>query len=233
MQISCNNFLRYVSNFESAIAKELVDDKDLQNYYVKIVNNAKSTTSITTTTLKNLYSFSTYYAMNDFVTERYYRDKKYIYYVVSKTNYHKQFNMDSGDRFDVLWPVYVDIFSKNNLANTCSYMTKNYDFLRLIIRKKEYIDLSEEVRITLAKVFQDSDCIINVLEYGTNFAIEYFSVIDGFTDYNAANTFVDIVEQNNQILASDDVYNNTYEKLWNAPLKSRYTKLRKKNGYKK
>lgn len=222
------------SNFENAIAKELVNDKDLQNYYVKIVNNnAKSTTSITTTTLKNLYSFSTYHAMNDFVTERYYRDKKYIYYVVSKANYHKRFNMDSGDRFDVLWPVYVEIFSENNFTNTCSYMSKNYDFLRLIMKRKEYEGLSEDVRMNLAKVYQDSDSILNVLEYGTNFAIEYFSSIEGFVDYNAANTFVNIVEKNTQILASDEVYENVYEKLVNAPLKSRYTKLRKKNGYKK
>ena len=52
-------------------------------------------------------------------------------------------------------------------------------------------------------------------------------------DYNAANTFVNIVEKNTQILASNEVYENVYEKLVNAPLKSRYTKLRKKNGYKK
>ena len=238
---TCRGKLRFMeitkcldSNFESTIAKELVSDKDLQNYYVKIVNNnAKSTTSITTTTLKNLYSFSTYHAMNDFVTERYYRDKKYIYYVVSKANYHKRFDIDFGDRFDVLWPVYVEIFSENRFTNTCSYMSKNHDFLKLIMKRKEYEGLSEDVRMNLAKVHQDSDSILNVLEYGIKFAVKYYSAIDGFIDYDAANTFVDIVEQNNQILASDDVYNNTYEKLWNAPLKSRYTRLRKKNGYKK
>ena len=141
--------------------------------------------------------------------------------------------MDTGERFDMLWPVYVKVFSENKYINTCTYMSNNYDFLSLIIKRKAYEEFSEEARIILAKVYQNSDSIVNVLEYGIKFAIKYYSSIGGFSDYDAANTFVDIVEQNIQILASDDVYNNTYEKLWNAPLKSRYTKLRKKNGYKK
>lgn len=220
------------SGFENDITEELVDNKDLQSYYIKIVNNnAKSPTSITATTLRNLCSFSTYYAMNDVVTERYFKDKKYVFYVVSKTNYHKQFVMDSGERFDILWSVYVEIFSENHFTNTCSYMSNNHEFLKLMMEKKEYEGLSKEVRIILSKVYQDSDSLKNVLEYGTDFAIKYFAAIDGFADYNAASTFVNIVEKNIQILASDDVYKNTYEKLWNAPLKSRYTKLRKKKGF--
>lgn len=235
---TCQGKLRFMeitkfldSGFENAIAKELVDNEDLQSYYTKIINdNAKSLTS---TTLKNLYSFRTYYAMNDKVTERYYRDKKFVHYVVSKSNYHKRFVMDSGERFEILWPVYVDIFSKNNFTNTCSYMSNNHDFLRMIIKRKSYEGLSEDVRMRLTKVYQDSDSIKNTLEYGTKFAIAYFSVMDGFVDYDAANTFVNIVEENPQILASDAVYDNAYEKLWNAPLKSRYTKLRKKNRHNK
>ncbi len=235
---TCKGKLRFMektkcldSGFESSITDELIDDKDLQSEYVNIVNtNARFITAIT---LKNLCSFSLYYPMNDIVTERFYKDKKFDRYVVSKTTYHKQFTMDSGERFDILWPVYVEIFSENHFKNTCSYMSKNYDFLRLIMKRKEYEDLSEEVRMNLAKVYQDSDSILNALEYGIKFAVEYYSAIGGFVDYNAANTFIDIVEKNTHILASDEVYENVYEKLVNPPLKSRYTKLRKKNGYKK
>lgn len=235
---TCQGKLRFMeitkcldSGFESSITEELIDDEDLQSEYVRIVNtNAKS---LTATTLKNLCSFSLYYPMNDIVTERFYKDKKFDRYVVSKTTYHKQFTMDSGERFDILWPVYVEIFSENNFTNTCSCMSKNHDFLRLIMKRKEYEGLSEEVRMNLAKVYQDSDSILNALEYGIKFAVKYYSAIGGFVDYNAANTFIDIVEKNTQILASNEVYENVYEKLVNAPLKSRYTKLRKKNGYKK
>lgn len=103
----------------------------------------------------------------------------------------------------------------------------------MIIKRKAYDDFSEEMMMYLTPLYQDSDSLKQALEYGTKFAIEYFSAIEGFVDYNAANTFVNILEKNTQILASDEVYENVYEKLVNAPLKSRYTKLRKKNGYKK
>ncbi len=219
------------SNFESSITDDLSNDQELQQYYVDIINdNAKSITAVT---LKNLYSFSTHYAMNDIVTDRYYKDKKFTRYIVSKTLFHKRFNVDSGEKFDLLWPVYIDIFAENHYINTCSYMSNNYDFLRLIMKRKAYEGLSKEVRMNLSKVYQDADCIKNILEYDITFAIQYFSSITGFENYDAANTFVNVVENNAQILASDTVYDNTYEKLWNAPLKSRYTKLRKRNGYKK
>ncbi len=218
------------SNFESSITDDLSNDQKLQQYYVDIINdNAKSITAVT---LKNLYSFSTYYAMNDIVTDRYYKDKKFIRYIVSKTLFHNRFDIDSGEKFDLLWPIYVDIFGENRFPNICSYMSNNTEFLRLIIEKKAYEGLSEKVKMNLSKVYQDADCIKNALEYGTIFAIKYFSSIAGFEDYDAAYEFINIIERNAQVLASDTVYDNTYEKLWNAPLKSRYTKLRKKNGLK-
>ena len=237
---TCKGKLRFMeitkcldSGFESSISEDLSNDKDLQNYYVEIINNiARTSTSITTTTLKNLYSFNTYYAMNDIVTARYYRDKKFVHYVVSKANYHKQFKMDYGEKFEILWPVYVDIFSKNHFTNTCTYMAKNHDFLRLVIKRKAYEGLSEDVRLKLAKVYQDSNSIKNVIEYGTTFAINYFSAITGFVDTDAARTFIEIVEKHSPILASDKVYDNTYEKLLNGPLKARYTISRKRNGFK-
>lgn len=218
------------SGFESAIAEDLINDQELQEYYVDVINdNAKSVTAIT---LKNLYSFNTYYAMNDIVTERYYKDKKYSRYIVSKTLFHKKFDIDSDEKFDVLWPVYVDIYGENKFSNTCSYMSNNHEFLKLIMKRRAYEGLSEEARINLAKVNQDSDCIKNILEYSTIFAINYFSSIAGFEDYDAAHTFITIIENNAQLLASNEIYNNTYSKLVNGPLKARYTIARKRNGFK-
>ena len=238
---TCKGKLRFMeitkcldSGFESSISKELLADKDLQNYYVKIINNnARTLTSITTTTLKNLYSFTKYHPMNDIVTERYYKDKHFVHYVVSKANFHKRFDIDSQEKFDVLWPVYVEIFSRNYFTITCSYMSDNHNFLELLIKRNAYEGFSEEVRVKLAKVYQNSDSIKNALEYGTKFAINYFSAITGFVDIDAARTFVDVVEKQPQILASSEVYENTYEKLWNGHLKAKYTILRKKAGYKK
>lgn len=236
---TCKGKLRFMeitkcldSGFESSISEELVNDKDLQNYYIEIINNnARKPNSITATTLKNLYSFTKYHPMNDIVTERYYRDKHFVHYVVSKANFHKRFNMDSGEKFDTLWPIYVEIFSENYFTITCSYMAVNYDFLSLLIKRNAYEGMTEEIRMKLSKVYQTSDSIKNVLEYGTTFAINYFSAIDGFVDIEAARTFIDIVEKHSQILASNKVYKNTYEKLLNGPLKARYTIARKRNGF--
>lgn len=219
------------SNFEMSISKDLIDDEGLQRNYVDIINNGAR--NVTKVTLKNLYSFRLVYGLRDTVTERYYKDKKYTYYVVSKIVFHKRFTLDIGDRLEELWPIYIDVLGKKNFASIHQYMVSNQSFLSMIIKRKAYGEFTEEMMMYLTPLYQDSDSLKQALEYGAKFAIKYFSVIEGFVDYDAANTFVDIVEQNNQILASDDVYNNTYEKLWNAPLKSRYTKLRKKNGYMK
>lgn len=218
------------SGFESAIAEDLINDQELQEYYVDVINdNAKSVTAVT---LKNLYSFKTYYAMNDIVTERYYKDKNFYPYIISKTLFHKRFNIDPDERFDALWPVYVDIYGGNEFPLTRSYMSNNLEFLKLIMKRRAYEGLSEEARINLAKVNQDSDCIKNILEYSTIFAINYFSLIAGFEDYDAAHTFITIIENNAQLLASNEIYNNTYSKLVNGPLKARYTIARKRNGFK-
>lgn len=65
----------------------------------------------------------------------------------------------------------------------------------MIIKRKAYDDFSEEMMMYLTPLYQDSDSLKQALEYGTKFAIEYFSAIEGFVDYNAANTFVNILEK--------------------------------------
>ena len=219
------------SNFEQSISNDLIDDKSLQKNYVGIINNGAR--NVTKITLKNLYSFGVIYGLHDTVTERYYKDKKYTYYVVSKIVFHKKFILDIGDRLEILWPVYIEVLGKTNFASIHHYMVNNHSFLSMIIKRKAYDEFTEEMMMYLTPLYQDSDSLKKALEYGVKFAIKFFSAIEGFVDYNAANTFIDIVEKNAQILASDEVYENVYEKLVNPPLKSRYTKLRKKNGYKK
>ena len=219
------------SSYEISISNELIANKELQKNYVDIIN--KGARPVTKSTLKNLYSFNTYHAMIDEVTERYYKDKKYINYIVSKTCYHQRFDLALGERLDILWPIYVDIFTKNVLKNTCRYMSENQDFLSRFMHEKKYVGLEKEPRMKMTIVLQDSDCLKNVLEYGINFAIEYYSNMKGFENFDSALTFINILESNAYILASDEVYNNTYGKLLNAHLKARYTKLRKKSGFKK
>lgn len=235
---TCNgklNFMKYTrildSGYETSITEDLINNKDLQKAYVEIINSGAK--NLTKVTLKNLYSFHLIYGMNDVVTERYYRDKKYIYYIVSKTLFHKKFIMDSEERLETLWPVYIDILCKNNYVPIPSHMSNNLEFLTMIMKRKEYEGFDEDTRMFLTRIYQDSYCIKNVMDYGIKFAIKYYSAMKGFENYDAALTFINILENNIHILASNEVYENTYDKLLNGPLKARYTILRKKNGFKK
>lgn len=235
---SCNgklNFMKYTrildSGYETSITEDLINNKDLQRAYVEIINSGAK--NLTKATLKNLYSFNLIYGMNDVVTERYYRDKKYTYYIVSKTLFHKKFIIDSDERLETLWPVYIDVLCKNNYDPIHSYMSNNLDFLTMIMKRKEYEGFDEDTRMFLTRIYQDSYCIKNVMDYGIKFAIKYYSTMKGFENYDAAFTFINILENNIHVLASNEVYENTYDKLLNGPLKARYTILRKRNGFKK
>lgn len=223
------------SVLESSLADDLEDNTDLQREYVNAVNiiSLSNPKSITATTLKNLYSLNLVYSMNDVVTDRYYRDKKYDFYVVSKTNYHKKFVIDSLDKAEVLWPIYVKLFKQNYYKNACRYMSNNHDFLTKLMENNEYVNCDKDTRMCMSAILQDSDCIKDALIYGIDFAKQYFSEIKGFKDYNAAATFINIIESTPQLLLSEEVYKNTYEKLLNPHLKGRYTTLRKRNGCKK
>ena len=112
-------------------------------------------------------------------------------------------------------------------------MSNNHDFLTKLMENKEYVNCDKDTRMCMSAILQDSDCIKDALIYGIDFAKQYFSEIKGFKDYNAAATFINIIESTPQLLSSEEVYKNTYEKLLNPHLKGRYTTLRKRSSYKK
>ena len=122
-------------------------------------------------------------------------------------------------------------FSGKGYSNTRGYMSKNRDFVSTIMHDKSYTTFDEENRMQMTGVFQDSESIKDVMEYGEEFALEYYSKMAGFEDEEAASCFVTIVEKNDELLASDKLYAHTHEKLINGRLKAKYTNARKKKGY--
>ena len=235
---SCEGKLDFMKNtksldedFEKLIEEDLIDDDELQQTYINIVNQALNEAN--QTTLTNIYSFNKYYGLKDNINEKFFKEKKYVYYVVTKVLYHQKFIIDSQDRIDILWPVYIDILVNNKYPKTSSIMVKNIDFLRLIMEKRAYVGFEENLRMLLTKIPQDADSIYDAVSYGTKFAVEYFSQIKGFMDYDAAHAFIKVIEKDNQIMASYEVYENAYDKLVNGALKARYTNIRKKHGYKR
>ena len=67
-----------------------------------------------------------------------------------------------------------------------------------------------------------------VIGRGTQFALRYFCKIGGFRDWEAANTFVELISKDPVLLASEELYEHTHSRLVNGVLKGKYTNPRKK-----
>ena len=169
--------------------------------------------------------------MSPIVNRLFYENKKYVELIVSETIGKKRFDMAEGDMKAELWPSYLKVFAGEKYPNTRKYMSKNLDFVQAVMSEKAYLGYEEENRIQLVGVKHDYECIENVMEYGADFALEYFINMAGFKDRDAAKTFVEIVQKNVKLLASDELYEKTHEKLIDGPLKAKYTNARKKGGY--
>lgn len=110
-------------------------------------------------------------------------------------------------------------------------MNSNLDFLKLIIDKKAYVNLSADRRNILSKIYQDADLIQEAIARGESFAISYYPKIAGFVDEAAAEAFVSVIEDKPNLLRSQAIYDHCHEKLISSTLKAKYTRLRKKHGY--
>lgn len=215
------------SDWESEMFDQLKEDSDLKKEYFKIVNSMKKITKSTINTICRLGVFS---SMSPMVNEKLFENKKYTEYVVSKILGEGKFDIEEKRR-EVLWQIYLKIFSSGGYSITRGYMTKNKEFLRLVMESKFYQGYSEENRMQLVGVYQDRECLEDALDYGDEFALEYYSSIAGFANEEAATSFVSIVETNDILLHSDKLYAKTHGMLINGRLKARYTNARKRKGY--
>ncbi len=215
------------SDWEAELLDDLKKDSALKEEYIKIVN---SVDKITKSTVSTVCKLGVYCSMSSLMNEKLFESKKYIEYVVSTTLGKRRFDIEEENR-DVLWQTYVKIFSGAAYQVTRKYMVQNTEFVRLVMESKSYQGFDEENRMQLVGVYQDRECLEDVLEYGDEFALEYYSSIAGFVDEEAATTFVSIVEANDALLDSDELYVKTHGMLVNGRLKARYTNARKRRGH--
>lgn len=218
------------SAWEESIGDTIKSNSSLQKSYVSAVNNAVAS-SITRSTVKCICSFSSFYGLNDTVTEKLLLTKKYKHYVLCKTLHHNKFILDRPDQLENLWETYMEIFSGSNHPKTRGHMDNNLDLLRLIMEKKAYTNLSNERRNVLSKIHQDADSLQEVMNRGESFASSYYQKMAGFANEAAAEMFVSILEDKPGLLRSQTIYDHCHEKLISSTLKAKYTRLRKKNGY--
>lgn len=216
--------------WENQIQADLQQDSDLCKQYVNAVSLAYDR-SITQTTAKILGSLNTIYAMPPKVTSVLFKWKQYECYIVSKTLFDHRFTLELKEKGDFLWAEYMKVFKENKYKNTIKSMCKNTEFLQMMMDRKEYQDMDEEARINLASIYQDAASLLDVMEYGDDFALRYYLQMAGFKDEEAATTFVNILEGSQHLLSSQELYDHAHDKLISGVLKGRYTRLRNKIQY--
>lgn len=219
--------------WEEEMISDLNADKGLQEMYVEVVNLP---VRISKNTIDILTSFKTYYGTKDSITEKAFQAKKYFWYVVSKILWNKNFTMEEGDRTEILWDTYLDVFKKacaygvrnSGWKNIEQHMMENEKFLYTIMSKNEYQSFDNQCRMMLIGILQSSESILEASERGSQFAHEYYLAIKGFQDREAAASFVEVVSKNVVLLSSDKLYNHTHDLLVDGVLKAKYTNRRKR-----
>ncbi len=212
-------------DWEAEMLEDLRSDKALCKAYMDLVNGSKK---ISNHTIKCLVDLDVFYPMSGLVIDRLFETQNYRPYVIIKTLSDGYFTMEPGERGEILWPVYIAIFSGTKYLKTREYMGRNQDFLRRIQANRDYNGFSEETRLQLVSINQDKESLENVLEYGDDFALKYYCQIQGFVDWEAAAAFVEIVIHNELLRSSQELYKHTHDKLLDGRLKFKYTMNRKK-----
>lgn len=213
-----------VAYLEKDLYKELNRDDSLYKAYLSYVNSLEKVESAT---IKNIISLKNIEIYSDKVDEKLFEMRYYRQYVSSKTAKMKKFEIEEG-RKDILWEIYKEMFNDKKYSRTMWYMVKNERFLELLIQDKAYLEAGDQlVEYSAAK--QNEELIKYVLDsLDEDELCTYFSKINGFASYNAAKCYVEIVISNDMLLANEPMYINTYEKLIDPGLKSKYTKARNK-----
>lgn len=213
-----------ISKLEKDLHVELNKDDSLREMYVEYVN---SLDEVTTYVMSNITKFKTIDPYNEKINQKLYEMKNYVFYVSSTTAYNNKFEIEE-DKKEILWDTYVYMFNSTSYDRTRNKMKQNDIFMNELISKQTYkLENAQIMNYTNAR--QDKE----ILEYifihlNDKELVKYLSAIKGFDSYEAAKCFVDKIIEIPSLLGDDNIYENTYDKLINGPLKGKYTKARKK-----
>lgn len=213
------------TSWELELLDELILEKNLADAYVESVNSARR---VSVHTLYVLNQIPTRYRMSDTINEMFINNNYYEYFIISTTLKNRFFDYEFFKNNDNLMTASIKIFKELKYKRICEHMIQNHDFLYDMQDAKEYVEVSKDVRMQFVDILQDSESLKNIMSYGENFALEYLLKIQGFKDYEAAKTFIDIVLDNDLLKSSQALYDHTHEKLLNSSLKFKYTMCRKR-----
>ena len=226
------DFMEHTQYLEESLEKRLHKkcDEEQEKRYIKIIQTRMG--PATQATITNILSFKYYEGFDPSITAQFFNRAEYVWYVVSNTMFSKKFIVEKdSEKLTQLWPTYIDIFAgRKGFVNTKQYMSLNTDLLKMIVLNKEYANFPDETLLKLSQIRQSANLIEEVFSRGDAFAIEYFSSFDGFLDTPDAKRFIELLESHENVILSDEVKHEAYEKLVDPSLKRRYTLLRKMYG---
>lgn len=213
-----------IPSWELELPTAIKGVEPLEKLYYDTINVCDS---ITPQTIAVLTQLSNIYSLKPDICEELYKAKQYYTYVSAKSRWDNVFTMETGERGETLWPIYLKMFSNGQYNRTRDYMSKNLDFLNEIMRRKAYVDMTKEVIKLLQLALQTAHCLQFVFGFGESYALEYYLSIAGFVDKEAAVSFLNIVKGSPTLLNSTPLYSHTYDMLVDPTLKGRYTTMRR------
>ena len=109
---------------------------------------------------------------------------------------------------------------------------QNQEFLKMIQDRGDYKGFPEESRMAMTSILQDEKNLEEVLSYGEDFVVRYYSNIAGFQSKQAAEKFVRLMKKYPQYAQNRQIYDAVHGKLVDGSLKRAYTNLYKRaNGH--
>jgi len=214
-----------VGELEKVLLEPLKIDEQLRTDYVDLINKLDKPTTVT---INNLINMGNIYGYSQNILTKLYERRAFTTYIASCTRNNNNFSIED-ERIEDLWPSYIKILkSETGYTNTKKKMSENIEFIEMLNIKRSYIGLPECSRIYFTKILQDKDILENIMTYDGDFIEQYLSEIIGFYDKEAAETFVKEISLSDELLKSQNVYDNTHQKLIDPVLKSKYTRVRNK-----
>ncbi len=210
--------------------ESIVGDEKLERQFIDVINGCHIQ-SVKPDVLKAINCLKTDFAMTGEIEQKLFDNQMYYKYVASRIL--RRGNVDMEDADSPLWEPKLRLFVETNNTKIIDCYSRNMEFIQKGMEIELYKRMGEEKRKIFTAVLQTSECLLDLLTggYEENFILEYLSLVLGFANYKAAETFVGMAENNPFILASDEVYDNLHEKLLDPSLKRKYTIKRKAEGY--
>lgn len=216
------------AEWETKLLPLMKEDTALEKAYVDAVNSCEK---ISPNTVLFVTRLSKIYGTAPYITGKALQEKKYFWYVASKIQWEKKFDVEEGEHAEALWNAYVEIYGKtrdDTWKSIKEYMTANTAFLSKLMERNEFAKLDNASRMNIARLLQDERSVEEAFSRGDEFALNYFLQVKGFQDRNAANKFTELISANPELLASNELYEYIRDKLVDGHLKAKYTSRRRK-----